>query len=127
MVKYGLKTDYGWSTNAVYDSVKTARKLAFRHVLKYPNDKVMIWAWYNPYERYKDKGWVEYNSFTGEVLYKEFSDEGRKVRTVKQDGSLGVEPTRKHRKEKSLGKTLRMGEIRHKKRMAKKKWSPFGL
>lgn len=130
MVKYGLKTDYGWHTNYVYDSVKQARKIARKHVLKYPGDKVIVSAWYKPYERYKDQGVVMFNNFNAEVLYRNFDRNERNprydTRIVKQDGSLGINPAQKYRKE-SLTKTVKRADRKIEKNKGKKQWSPFGL
>lgn len=93
MVKYGLKYVSGGSI-AVFDSLKEARRKAYKDVYSNPTRTVVIWAWYEGTNKSKDKGMVFWNEWTGKMLYNNWDEFGKGKKSVtpnilKQDGSLG--------------------------------------
>lgn len=101
MVKYGLRYSNKAGSIAVLDSVKDARKIAYKYIMAHPGVNIVIWAWYKPEERYKDKGIIWYNDWNGCILWNDWDEVRLKgegmPRIVKPDGSLGVRPSKKYK------------------------------
>ncbi len=127
MVKYGLKYVSGGSI-AVFDSLKDARRKAYREVYANPSKTVVIWAWYEGTNKSKDKGMVFWNDWTGKMLYNNWDEFGKGKKSVtpnilKQDGSLGrkanLKTSRSHldsfkgiRKSREINEAKRLNKIK---------------